>query len=360
MDFAMEILQRHEELPKAIVISVSDGDCLRAGEIKPEVLQKMKEVSEKFGVPIFFGAPFGHRNKYNNSQPLPLHTPSAISINEEGKFILQVAPERTAGDIANVMDICQRRDPYIPVILPLNPEPKTVTNTIDLIHVNAGDAAIRSVETRMAFVFGEQIKSVARYEAVNLDGINLSEKNVAIKMGGLDSFDNWKTDEYQTYTKTDKNTGESTNKTHIHKDERTPERYSQYVEKEFPHMIQWVTEGLLELKKTGQLESAKSISLMIKGDIPDQFYDWLNDFMETNKMTQPVYVGKFDEQMKQDLFPNRPSGPPPISAEPALQVSGRVSIRPLSARAQQEEVGKWTKRIRAEKEVGGNSNHENQ
>lgn len=328
LQFALDAMKQQKQKPRAILLSQSDLLC------STEKIEQIKKLAAESDIPIFSGAPFGHARGIKHV-PLPLHTDVRLSIDGE-KATMSVSAVRTLEDVESVKKFCESRKPY-------SVEPASISENVitvpDLTVVRVYDSSeekkksrshpvrpttqqgdkrswvdvvkgVTEVTDSQEFLLVQATRICRRLEATDLDGVDLSGKNVAIDIGGCDNFEDWK--------KRKEN------------ESKTEEDFSK---ESLSNMRQDVQTVLMELLKTGQLQTAESLTFLLHGEAPKGFGDWLADFAKGHELNPKIFLCQAGKETA-EIFPD---GPPKAKGEVSV-IKAKMKV---VERSESEEVGRF-------------------
>ena len=226
LQFSLAKLAEQQERPRAIILS----------EVERESFFEISSLVQNVDIPIFIGAPFGHG--HTEFYPLPLHTNITI---DDG--LLRISAVRDLENVEEVKRIHQERKPY---------QSPSSANTcrVDI----AQSWTERTNTTPTTFLISQPHRFYKKYEAKNLDGLNMTDQNLMLVMHRSPSHEEW----------------QKINAT------RPPQTYEDFCAS---ILIQTAGEMLMELKKTGELAKLNSVVFAISDEqIPEKFDAWLHEF----------------------------------------------------------------------------------
>lgn len=261
--FAIEHLRSIGDLQnlKAIVLSQSDGRCFFDETLAGSDLREVQSATSGLEIPVFFGAPFGH-GPVARFIPIPLHTATLIQIQSSGQALCGVESVRTSEDAEVVRNFCEERSRRSAVSSDKAiGKVEKLFQKIDLEPVHgSGLASGNHDHIACAIKFFHRGVDVPA-----LDGIDLSRRNVLIDFTTFCSFEEW-----QKGVPLKKSCME------IYEVERL---------RAFKQAAQM---SLMELLKTGQLQTANSVLLLSRKEMPENFKLWLKEFSRDHQLTCDV------------------------------------------------------------------------
>ena len=320
LQFALTAMKQQGQKPRAILLSQSDLLC------SPEKIEQITMMAAESDIPIFSGAPFGHARDVKHV-PLPLHTNVHLSVDGE-EATMAVSAVRTRDDVTAVKEFCESREPYSVTPTPIS---KDVVLVPDLTVVRIYDSSkeeeeadkeswsrrvrptipqgdkrswadvvkgVAEVTDPQEFLLVQAARICRRLEATDLDGVDLSGQNVAIDIRGMNSFEDWK-----------KRKGNES---------RTEEDYGN---ESLSNMRQDAQTVLMELLKTGQLQTAKSLTFLSQGETPKGFDGWLADFAKGHELNPEIFLGQTGRETAA-IFPE---GPPKARGEVSV-IKAKVKV----------------------------------
>jgi|GEM_PF-3340767 len=301
LQFALDSMASQGQSPKAILLSQSD--LLHS----PEQIKQIRKIAEKSKIPIFSGAPFGHAKDIDFA-PLPLHTDVKIKVSGENATLSMSSVIRTSDDIEQVRDIVKSRDLYSVMPAPIAKEAVSIEHiTVTCVYKKDGEGrktpathssvilkedkrswanivkGVKEVTDPKQFLFAGATRICRRYEATDLDCVNLTGRNVMIGFDGAPSFKEWQNQEGKI----------------------SPSATQRYYNKLWlSRLVPDAQTVLMELLKTEQLQKASSLTFLSRGEIPQGFNEWLGDFAKGHDLKPSLFIGPAPKNAT--LFPDGP------------------------------------------------------
>lgn len=319
--FLLDSMKRQGQMPQAILLSKSD--LLHS----PETMAQITKMAEESGIPIFSGAPFGHA-KGIESTPLPLNSEVKITISD-GDATMSIAPVITMENIAEVTKSFESRAPYYVRPAPVSAEAISIPDlTVTRVYDQSeGEAkkdwasrvspvipktnqrswadvvrGVTEVTDQQEFLFGQAVRTCRRCEVTDFDCVDLSGKNLLLGFDGAPSEESWQ-QEFERWQKNDPT--------------KTEKDYDKHL---LDAARQDAQTTLMELLKTGELQKAKSLTFLMRGETPEGFHNWLQDFAKGHELKPDIFVGKAPSNA--ELFPD---GPPKVRGYVSL-VEARMKV----------------------------------
>lgn len=285
---AFQILKAQGRLKDidAIIISQCDANCTGKQTIQETDISVIKRVVQEElsdEVPVFFGAPFGHPGKgVIPSQPIPLYTPTRITVYKNGEVKLQTEAIRSQQNIQITKEIFDKhhlsnstkeqeltgiqhiKEPVIVTVMHL-PKDKSQTLPIDCIAC--------SVDISKFTIRGSEVPALRE--------TTLKGKNILVYMPPMPMPPKKVMEKFQLT--------------------------SEKIEQEMPGFyVKNLQLALTELIQTGSLQESGSLTIAFSHPLHKDTERWIKNFSQRHLPGIPVFTTVLPPEISQNLSDKKP------------------------------------------------------